>query len=258
MLLTIVGIHGIRSLSKGKLIEILSGEDIAEFTMYSFSDDKVSSKRLIDDNKKTVVFYLSTSCGSCIELLDTIHMLVNLTSSDFSYAIIWEDEIPLRRLNKHNIDEQINYSLKNKVRLSDFNPYAFIIDNKDKKILIETGNLNSIINKIINTFSKEDLRSLSDQYFYAENSKEIILYFETNNCESCIEASNKIDSLSSQLFVININSEPSIKLGNYSNIYDVYGIYKNIYNIKTYPAIIQINREGSILVPNVFDYLDSF
>ena len=59
-------------------------------------------------------------------------MLVNLTSSDFSYAIIWEDEIPLRRLNKHNIDEQINYSLKNKVRLSDFNPYAFIIDNKDK------------------------------------------------------------------------------------------------------------------------------
>lgn len=56
LLLTIVGIHGIRSLSKGKLIEILSGEDIAEFTMYSFSDDKVSSKRLIDDNKKQLFF----------------------------------------------------------------------------------------------------------------------------------------------------------------------------------------------------------
>lgn len=117
-----------------------------KISIYSVSGAK---KHLSDTKgKNKVIFYLSDSCEQCIKRLENIKNIMKVFNSrDFTYVLVWDNDIPVKRIQKAGIDMNLNYTIRNKVVLYESKPAGFILD-KDNRLVLETFSFDTLITRI--------------------------------------------------------------------------------------------------------------
>ncbi len=202
VLIAVIAIAGtfiINQIKKPDFIDLLQGDNFPNINLYNADNEKLKSTDLLTsiDGEK-VIFHLSNYCDACIEALDTINNIKNVFGDEnITFLLLWEDTIPIRRLEKANIDLSNNFSTNNKYSLNRVKPSAFVLD-KDNIVLMNTPYYESIINSL---FDKSNSKLLSDKVSsFLKNSKTnkdkpLLLFFSTTNCEACSEAEKTMETL---------------------------------------------------------------
>ena len=168
---------------------------------------------------------------------------------------LWDDNIPIERILDEGIEKNINFSLKNKIKITDIFPVAFSLDDNNI-ISFHTGdNFDSIYLKLIEefkdkNFSKEAYEYIIKDYYKSgdqifDNKKNTVIIYRDNN-SLCIEDEYKIqaDNLFSDFNIIKIYDFDSIEIDD--NIYiDYLGVYNDAFAFKNIkPSYSLVNKEG--------------
>jgi len=225
------------------------GEDFSVVQLY-----KDSQKTELDNKSINLVFYLSQSCNPCMQLLNLISQLDKLDIfSELKINMIWENIIPHNKIEKYKFKNVENYSLAGKVRLVGVTPYFFIV--KDNRVIFTSGpdNMDKIIKNILKYSSSSNIKydtymDLLDQKGYTGNMIPIV--FLTENCEGCKEWEDFILNTENENLLLILDHETD-KFDEY--IYDAYGLYKEIFDIKSFPSsfIYQDNDFVEVKIKNL-------
>lgn len=177
--------------------ELMSGDVIPssiKLVNTSGIPEKIDSVK----SKYKVVFYLDDKNSDCMDRLNCISKVISLINLEgVSYHILWEDTIPTRELKMAGIDEKINYSLGGKVSLSESKPNAFLMDEKNKIVMVAGYSYISLISKIIELNEKKDLTTRAGEMilenatgsdtFLQEHKGKTLLMFISSSCKRCKE-----------------------------------------------------------------------
>jgi hypothetical protein len=232
-------------LKKPNNLYLSAGDDFSGIPLYS-KDKKME----LDYSKDNLIFYLSASCATCIEDLQLISFFDKyLNLKDISFNIVWENNIPENMITKYNFLNINNYSLKNKTLFNGSTPFFYII-NKKKTVEFATNNIDDLIMMINNDKSQND-KIIFDILTKSITSKQPSLVFLTENCEACNDLKNEL--------INNENAEEKyVFISDYQikdfSIYDKWGFFCKIFNVKTFPAIVFYENDN-IIVSNDLESL---
>jgi hypothetical protein len=248
---------------KPQRISLEYGTHFPGIPMYSMSNEKIN---MLTNNSNKVVFYLSSTCSSCVDKLDTIKNIINLTQNkNTNYYIMWQDHIPTSRIKKANIDEKMQLSLNGKFEINNVTPEYFILDENNNIEFIAQSDLNALINKLWDEYKNVTSTDNLNKYIlenYArihkgyDRNKKTILFFSTSNCEGCKTAQEKVTnekSLLEKFNLITIGQEEDNDIK--TDFTDQYKIYSNIYKIKYFPKFLII--DSSMKIEDTFNDIDS-
>ena len=235
-----------------KSIEVDHNDDFPNVCIYSCDGIKTNLNKI--KKEYTFVFYLSSSCSGCLYKLPEIKQIKDVFSSEqIKFILIWEDKIPIKKVNRYNIDVRDNYSLNDKVSLSGSKPTVFLID-KQNKISFISYEYDTLINKLFDMSKKEDLvkrgietlqKNLDFNLSESKNARPKLIFFSTEGCESCNIYYKKAFELA---------KNKSIQIIKYSDIEqnddevctDYGKIYKRIFDISSYPTCMLIDNNRII------------
>ncbi|KNY27853.1 hypothetical protein [Pseudobacteroides cellulosolvens] len=250
-------------------MEFKSGDTIpssVKFVNAYGEDNRISDVK----SKYKVVFYLDSTNDESIVRLDCISKIINLINIEgISYLIVWDGRIPAEKIKDAGIDSKYNYSLEDKVSLSESKPTAFLTDENNKIIMVTGYSYISLINEIIELGEKRDLshkagemiiRNVSKSGAFSRKDKEkTLLMFMWSGCRKCREheeiARKNIDSMQKKINVITIRPDFDIRQ-DYDKHYEIdpQEIYFNIYSyaygieasLRKYPLFVILNSDNSI------------
>ncbi|AEY65180.1 hypothetical protein [Clostridium sp. BNL1100] len=252
-----------------KSLELLSGDAIpSNAKLFSVSGEsyKISDVK----NKYKVVFYLDSTNEDCMKRLACISKTISLLScKDIRYLLVWEDMIPVEDIQKAGIDESYNYSLKQKVSLSESKPNAFLVDENNKIVTVTGYSYISLINELINLSGKTDLSVKAGEMIVNNVSKsgnfpgnhngKTLLMFMSSGCKICRVSedivSKNIDSMGKKINVITVRPDFDTRHSYDKNFeIDPQQIYFNIFSHKQgiqasnrkYPMFLIINKDFSV------------
>lgn len=229
-----------------KQTQVIQGEEFPKIQFYTKDDEKVKEIFLDGNN---VIFYLSDTCSACVQKLESISMIIDIYSlNGWSYLILWEDNIPLKKIEKFGIDTEINYTLKGKFEIGKV-PQYFILDQETKvKFRIES-NLDILVRKIREEMLGVDVKYQEKAIKYILNKEmidlktedEVLILFETTNGEECYKLKKIINKseIEDKYKVVWIDDD---YWSSSDNINDSTGILRNIFNINSYPAGVLIKN----------------
>lgn len=218
--------------------------------------------KMIDDlggsERYTVVMYLSSSCSSCIESLSDFNRFSRVFGSGLNYVILWYDEIPTYSLEKFLIDESVNYSLKQKTKISTSTPTYFILD-KDNVIVYRDVNRVNMIEKLIelDLVSRETLienanKYIIDNYFDSDSDSTTnkIVYFYMPGCQDCEKADTILSSSSvleefECVYIYKYDTTDS------SKIVDKDKLFVDVYDIDWYPSFLVLTDDTYRIIGEV-------
>ncbi|EPR09372.1 hypothetical protein [Ruminiclostridium papyrosolvens] len=252
-----------------KSFELLSGDAIpSNAKLFSVSGEayKISDIK----SKYKVVFYLDSTNEDCMKRLDCISKTISLLScKDIGYLLVWEDSIPVEDIQKAGIDERYNYSLKHKVSLSESKPNAFLVDEKNKIVMVTGYSYISLINELINLNGKTDLSVKAGELIVNNVSKsadfpgndngKTLLMFMSSGCKICRVSedivSKNINSMGKKINIITVRPDFDTRHSYDKNFeIDPQQIYFNIFSDKQgiqavnrkYPMFLIINNDYSV------------
>lgn len=258
------------SFYQNKKFELQSGDILPSGIKY-FDASKGTGRKINNlKSKYKVVFYLDSANADCISRLDCISKMIGLISfEELSFFLVWENEIPLDKVNEAGIDLSYNYSLKGKVSLSESKPTAFLTDENNKIMMVTGYSYISLINEIIELGGKKDLSTKAAEMiinnvsksgaFFWEDNKKTLLMFMTSSCRRCMEydeiVRKNIDSMQKKIQIITVRPDFD-KKQDYDKYFeiDTQQIYFNIFasssdigaTERKYPLFFIINSDNSI------------
>ncbi len=206
--------------------------------------------------KYTLVFYLSPTCGSCIDAIRNITRIMRIIGNNtLDYLVIFEHNKPESLLEKYHVPSNIVATLMEQ-KLSMTTPAYFIID-PEGKVFFKSNNLASAIEKLFNMdiFNVDELKHNTNEYLRSilpDSAKKNLVYFSMRGCGDCDEA-NKI-----------IDFDPDI-LDSYevTKIYDIYDendqgalvddfeLYLRVYEIDWYPCFMILDGDDMYFISRV-------
>lgn len=249
--------------------ELLSGDKIPS-GIKLFSASGKAEKINIDKGKYKVVFYLDSTNAESMDRLDCISKMMSLISfKNVSYALVWEDRIPVDELRKVGIGESYNYSLEGRAVLSESTPNAFLMDEGNKVVMVTGYSYVSLINKIIELGGNREIHTGAGEMilrdveksgtFHREANKKTLLMFVSSSCKSCRAGEDilkqNIDAMRKKVNAITIRSDFDLKQGYDKDLEtDPQQIYFNIYGYalgieaanRKYPMYLIINGDYSV------------
>ncbi|ACL75599.1 hypothetical protein [Ruminiclostridium cellulolyticum] len=252
-----------------KSFELLSGDVIptsAKLFRVSGESYKISDVK----SKYKVIFYLNSNNEESIKRLDCISKTISLLScKDISYLLVWEDRIPVEDIQKAGIDESYNYSLKQKVSLSESKPTAFLMNENNKIIMVTGYSYISLINELINLNGKTDLSKKAGKMIVNNVSKsgdfsgnhdgKILLMFMSSGCKICRVSedivSKNIDAMGKKINTITVRPDFDTRHPYDKNFeIDPQQIYFNVFSHeqgiqasnRKYPMFLIINSDYSV------------
>lgn len=234
-----------------KSIEVDYNDDFPNVSIYSHDGKEVNLANIKKEYK--FVFYLSSSCSGCLYKLPEIKQILDVFSSEQTqFMLVWEDKIPLKKVNRYKIDINDNYSLNNKVSLSGSKPTVFLID-KQNKITFISYEFETLINKLFTMSKKEELvkrgvdtlqKDLKLNFNDSNGAQQKkLVFFSTEGCESCKIYYKKVFDLA---------KEKNMQIFKYSDLEqndgetytDYENIYKRVFDISSYPTYMLIDSDG--------------
>lgn len=258
------------SFYQNKKFELRSGDILPSGIKFFNASGGAASKIDNVKSKYKVVFCLDSTNDECMTRLDCISKMIDLISFEgMRFLIVWEDRIPVEKINEAGIDSSYNYSLAGKVSLSESKPTAFLTDENNKIMMVTGYSYISLINKIIELSGKKDLStkaaemilknvSKSGAFFRKDDGKTLFMFL-ASGCRKCREyeeiVRKNIDSIQKKINVITVRPDFDIKqdYDKYLEI-DPQQIYFNIFayscgieaNNRKYPMFFIINSDNSI------------
>ncbi|MDP4182761.1 MAG: hypothetical protein Q8942_16945 [Bacillota bacterium] len=224
-----------------------------------------------------VIFYLDDTSDDCVKRLDCITKMIHIINfKGLSYAILWENEIPIEKIQSAKIDLNYNYCLKGKASLSESKPTAFLTDKNNKVMTVTGYSYVALINQIIELSGKKDfsnnagemiLKNIRKSGAFRENGNKTLLMFISSGCRKCKEDEDKVQKniafIQNKINVIAVRPDFDVKQ-KYDKYFemDPQQIYFNIFayakNIgaesRKYPMFVIINDTYGI--ENLFTDVD--
>ncbi len=183
-----------RQTSSGRnLINLEYGDSFEAVSLYD-EGDTISALPLSNDG--TVVFYLSSYCGTCIDSLQQYKAIREIWKDKISTCIIWQDDIPTNLVKTNDIPLAENYSLHQKVTLSPNKPTFYLIEGG--KISFLTYDLKILEQKLLENdyMPKDSIRNNAFQYIAEtlgiSDTGQTLVYFCMDGCQDCEHADELI------------------------------------------------------------------
>lgn len=237
-----IGYHFLNYAKRNHILYIEYGDSIQDIQTYSLNDEKIS----LDTKGMCVYFYLSNSCGACMEILDLFEQLTTIDwQNDVSFYCIWEDEIPIKKIEKLAIDNGNMLTLQGKCKLQSVKPYFYIA--KNGIIDFSTQNNQELIDKLFTYIDdKEELKKSSFLSFFDEkNISQKALLFVTEHLERESEW-EKIEQLNfTEVYTIADFRDEGV-------YFDKYKLYKKVFEIDLFPSLV-FYEDGFILNKTIED-----
>lgn len=127
-------------------VTIKYNESLPKFKIYSYEDELIDNNEVFNDS---IVFYLKESCSACLSALSTYSTFINDNRYDkYSVILLWEDSIPIKKIIESGISLELNFRLKDKIRLSKITPFIFVI-NSETRVHLLTNNLDYLESSIV-------------------------------------------------------------------------------------------------------------
>lgn len=227
-----------------------------EILYFGFRDEISQIKVYDTDNNETILepttdytllFYLSAYCGSCIEYLPELSLLYEIfLDENISIIILWLEEPPQMQLSKNNIPKEINYSMREKAKLTISTPTYYLLDENGVVVFTDVVASN-LIDKVAEygLFSLPTIQDrltdhLRREYNTPEKNTFSMIYFSLDGCPDCMDVDEMlVDKKFDELFTINriysYRDNENVKPR------DRYKIYKNVYGISWYPSFLIIS-----------------
>ena len=235
-----------------KMIEFDYGE---EFKGFEFFDYQGNSQYTLKNRDYCVVFYLSSSCKSCIEALKNFNLYKNLFGDTFEFLILWQDKIPSNLVDKYDIEMQNNYSLKGKYKLSISTPSFFVLE-KNKVVFVDSSFQNFSDKLISSNYIKDtELQNKATEYirknFFENEStdKNKLLYFYMDGCVDCEEMEQLLKQ-NDMYQLYDVQKLYTQETQDSSKKVDKYNVFSSIYKIEWYPSFLLIQDDGIEIISN--------
>ncbi|RCX14831.1 hypothetical protein DFR58_11465 [Anaerobacterium chartisolvens] len=250
-------------------LELKSGDVIPSGIKFFNASGGVSRAGDIG-GKYRVFFYLDSTDSACMERLNCISKVINLISvENISYAVVWEDSIPVESIAETGIDLSFNYSLNRRASLSESRPDAFLTDENGKIIMITGYSYVSLINEIIALGGKKDLSVGAAEMILknasepgaslGDNGGKTLLMFVSSGCRTCRETEEivrqNIDSMYEKINVITVRPDFDTRQP-YDRHFEIdpqqvyFNIFTNAQGIEAskrkYPLFFIINSDYSV------------
>ncbi len=235
---------------KAELLDLIYGDRMEGFYLCDSHGEEIQS--ISSDSGHTIIIYLTDNCKSCIELVRDINIFLEMfTSEKLNYFFIWQDDIPVRVLEKYNIPIDNNLSLAGKYKLSSITPTMFII-NEDREVMFVSNEVEQIMEKLIldKIVDIHHLREKANKYLLKKNGdrefeKPTLVMFSMEGCPDCIKADKIIEDykIANSYNILKVYREGTDEsLG----MVDVLSVFKKIYEIDWYPTFVKLKNSSDL------------
>lgn len=214
---------------KNKVLYIEYGDNISEFSAYTLDGQCVN----LNKEGKCVYFYLSDTCGSCIDMLELYEQLVNLNlEENIIFYCLWEDEMPVNKVEKLNVNPSMILTLDGKYTFHSVKPHFYIVENG--VVSFFTQDYQEMIDKVFTYISDMDKlkQTAFENLIGCQNIEKKALLFESEGLGSI---SDKQREKLKQLDIVEIYTVTDYR--DEEAIFDKYGIYRKIFDVEWLPTI---------------------
>ncbi len=231
------------------MIDLRYGDSFNELQIFDIEGNSVT---FAFGEKNNILFYLSASCQSCVDVLRFSERLQAIFSEeDLRISFLWCDNIPVSLLEQYNINTENCYSTNGISALGASTPSAYIIDNQGR-ITYYNSDIKITIEKLYNQITDlqdnlEKLQLNANQYLMREFNlvdltRKQVVYFYMEGCPDCAAA----DAI--------LNSEDISKDFDLHYLYkyddtepfhfkDDYALFRLVYGIKWYPSFLVLQED---------------
>lgn len=227
------------------LIDLGYGDSFEAVNVY---DETGTASELPLSSGSTVVFYLSSFCGSCIDSLSQYKAINQIWGDKINTCIIWHDDIPSSLINKNSISIAENYSLHQEVTLSVNKPTFYIVE--DGKITFLTYDLKTLEQKMLEN-KYMDNAALQDSAFRyitdklsISDTEQTLIYFCMDGCQDCEHADELLSQkrITQQYIIKRIYRSDT----NLDGVFvDENDLLSTIFGITWYPSFLIYRGEGA-------------
>lgn len=207
---------------------------------------------LPDTDGYRVVFYLSSTCHGCAEILDNYDRLKSVFGEeDINYIFLWVDKISEKLIEQNNIDREICYEMVD-YKLSTTTPTFYVLDNNAKVKFFTTDSL-LLVEKLVDMkiVSEDELKDNANEYilknFFGDSDKKKMIYFAMQGCKDCEAADPIVESKEVEEIydVVKIYKYDDV---DNSHVRDKDAIFKHVYGIKWYPSFLIFGEDSKTTV----------
>lgn len=209
--------------------QVYYGADLQDVVLVSASGDEKHFK------EDCFVFYMSDTCSSCIEKLESIDEITQLKAlQQLTIYCVWKDYIPKRAQQNNKVE---NLSLRGKYKLNNYFPFYFYY--KDGQVSYTTEDYHKIIKKIIENVDADKMKmDLFCTLLKGADKEQTCVVFRTDSDEE----RNKWDKVR----IDNRLYSNIVQIKDYSDSQSVSGnfeLYKTVFGITSYPSVLYYDGE---------------
>lgn len=255
--------------NNANIVDLRYGDNFSVIPVVDVEGKEVSLK--CEENN--ILFYLSSSCSSCGDVLRFCERLQAVFGEDdLNILLLWNDSIPISLVENNNIPLENCYTTNSMTGLNSPTPTAYILDDQGS-ILYFSSDIKTSIEKlyaqVVEAENKEEelqLRAneyLIEAYGISDFQKPQVVYFYMSGCPDCAAADE----------FLNTDEEKDKRNLYYLYKYDDadpthdkddYALFRTIYGIEWYPSFLVFGSEeeyrivGEVPVESLINELDKF
>lgn len=219
------------------------GESMATFPVSDHDGNQL--EKIPESDKYSLVFYVSDTCGGCMDVIKNFSKMESILGTDeFNYIVLWTDEVPMKIIDKYDINQDYCYSLGGKTRFATSTPSFYILD-ENQNVLFSTTDMRLLVSKIelLEIVPKEKLkentiRYISENILPKDSDKKQLVYFEMEGCPDCQAANKVIDNSDEIKNAFEITRIYKYDDTDTTRMKDDYGLFKLGLDIQWYPSFL--------------------
>ncbi len=221
--------------------------------------------------KNTLLFYLSSACTSCGDVLRFCNRLQRVLGEDnLQVLLLWCDSIPVSLVNEYNILYSNCYRTDDMTTLNTPTPTAYILDNQGN-ILYYNSDISKTIEKLYTQIVEiqdnvELLRIRANDYLrevynISDFKKQQVIFFAMTGCPDCIAADEILQDVKEKKDIYYLYKYDDMDTSHFK---DDYALFRLIYGIDWYPSFLVFQSEkdykiiGEVPVDTLVNVLDKW
>lgn len=206
------------------------GDSIQDYTAYTLNKECVS----LDKEGKAVYFYLSDTCGSCIDMLDLYKQVEDVDfGENISFYCLWEDNVPVNKIEKLKINKDNVLTLQGKYRFQSIKPYFYIVEAGE--VIFSTQDYQEIIDKVFSyVVDKEKLKRTTFEKICGDSNteKKALLFTAEGLGEVKDNQRERLEQFEfKEIYTIADYWDEEI-------LFDKYGLYRKIFMVDLFPSLV--------------------
>lgn len=259
----------ISPVNNANIVDLRYGDNFSVIPVVDVEGKEVSLKC----GENNILFYLSSSCSSCGDVLRFCERLQAVFGEDnLNILLLWNDSIPISLVEKNNIPLENCYTTNSMTGLNSPTPTAYILDDQGS-ILYFSSDIKTSIERLYAQVAEtenmeEELRLRANEYLIeaygiSDFHNPQVVYFYMSGCPDCAVADEFLNTDEEKdkrdlyyLYKYD-DTEPS-------HYKDDYALFRTVYGIEWYPSFLVFSSEqeyrivGEVPVETLTNELDKF